>query len=811
MADSNADQKFLQLRQQYIQGLPQRIRQIRTAWDRLRHVSWDSKVLNYMVHAVHKLTGSGTTFRFPAITLTAGALEKRLVDVQLHLEANALERQHITDALARLEQAVDEAVASEDAAEPAATATNRPGDRGAFHIAVIEDDADQAAQLDRGLTDLGYTVHTFADPEAYSEHARERVYQMILLDVGFPQGPLEGLAWLERLRGHVGSKVPVAIMSARTDMVARMRALQAGADVFLTKPLDMNFLARRIDQIHEATCHVRPRVLWVDDDKDLLGYYQDLLTNRGYEVDVLSQSVRLLERIEQFEPDVVVLDYQMPGCNGFELARILRQDPRYMTIPLIFVSASEDLQARHGQDSIVGNAYFQKPLDDEDFLHGLQSQIVRAQLIGARIDLLSQRHAPSGLQNQDYFINRLEQRMATLDAEGAAHPYYLIQLAIDNEEYLKARHGMRAMLNLNGRLESYVAGHSRIHGRGCNLGGGYFLLLFDVPEGQSADSALEQFHTELNRQRWSPGQGGKPVTLSMGVMHLDHARDLDQVLAHVESACARALKAGSGGLEWHREEAAPGHNGLTDQIRNLIDARAFTLHFQPVMNMDNEETLSEALVRLVDDDQVVYMPHQFLPWLPSGNRSNFYELDRWVIQNAISSLVQLEGKASASQAVIVKLSSPLEDVERMQPFITNVIRGSRIKGQRRIYFAFSLPIVIKDVPRARKLFRTLQEMGCGVIIEHVTPGSNIIQMLRDVGPVDFVKLNSELGRHSEQTAELDAFIDELRSFLGTTVPIIVTGVEDARVLSRFWERGIRYFQGYFIQKPGLTMQYSAAT
>ncbi|TBW55144.1 response regulator [Marinobacter halodurans] len=809
MADSNADQKFLQLRQQYIQGLPQRIRQIRTAWDRLRHVSWDAKVLNYMVHAVHKLTGSGSTFHFPAITIAAGALEKRLEDAQLHLEANALERQQITDALARLERAIDDAVANGDQAASPATET-RPTDRGEFHIAVIEDDPDQAAQLDRGLADLGYTVHTFADPEAYSRHAKERAYQMILLDVSFPQGPLEGLVWLDRLRSHVGSKVPVAIMSARTDMVARMRALQAGADVFLTKPLDMDFLARRIEQIHETTRNVRPRVLWVDDDKDLLDYYQDLLTDRGYEADTLSQSVRLLERIEQFEPDVIVLDYQMPGCNGFELARILRQDPRYMTIPLIFVSASRDLETRHRQDSIVGNAYFQKPLDDEAFLQCLQAQIMKAQLIGARIDLLSQRHGPSGLQNQDYFINRLEQRMASLDPGTTSSPYYLLQLAIDNEEYLKARHGMRTMLNLNGQLESYLASHSRIHGRGCNLGGGYFLLLFDIPQDQSAGSAIEQFHAELNRQRWSPGQDTKPVTLAMGVMHLDHAQDLDQVLGHVESACAQALKTGGGSLEWHREESAANHSGLTDQVRSLIDARAFTLHFQPVMNMDNEETLSEALIRLVDDDQVVYMPHQFLPWLPAGNRGNFYELDRWVIESAVASLVQLQGRASASQAVIVKLSSPLEDVEQMQPFITNVIRGSGIKGQRRIYFAFSVPIVVKDVPRARKLFRTLQELGCGVIIEHVTPDSNIIQMLRDVGPVDFVKLSSELGRHSEQTAELYGFINELHDFLGST-PIIVTGVEDARVLSRFWERGIRYFQGYFIQKPGLTMQYSAAT
>ncbi|WP_165855686.1 response regulator [Marinobacter sp. JSM 1782161] len=806
MADPQAQQKFQQLRQQYVQGLPQRIQQIRTAWDRLQHVSWDPKVLNFMTHAVHKLTGSGSTFRFPEITANASTLEQQLIELQAKAEASPEERQLIVSSLEALNRAINQASGGqeEETGTPGEDDTAKPE----FNIAVVEDDPAQASQLHQELSGQGYHVDVFADPETYSRRAQEKVFQLILLDVGFPEGPLEGLAWLERLRGHVGSHVPIAIMSARTDMVARMRALQAGADIFLTKPLDLNFLARRIRQLHESATDVCPRVLWVDDDKDLLNYYRNLLTERGYQVDCLSQSVRLLERIERFQPDVIVLDYQMPSCNGLELARILRQDPRYMTIPILFVSATADLQNTEGLGSLVGNAYFQKPLDDEAFINCLQAQIVKAQLIAARIDLLSQRHEVSGLQNQDYFIDSLEHLMGRLSTDETQLARTLIQLAIDNEPYIKARLGTRRMIELTGQLEKHLASHPLIGGRGCHLGGGSYLLLAEGTTPDDNRTLTEALRTELSELPWLTEQVGKSLTVSMGALPLNHGLDVDQALSQVEQACATAIREGGDRIEWHEEEPPEEQPKLNEHIQELLQNRSFTLHFQPVMNMETEDTMFESLVRLVDDDQVVYMPSQFLPSLPSDR--GHYDLDRWVIEHAVENLAKLEGKASASHSVIIKLSSSLADVARMQPFITNVIRSSRVKGQRRIFLAFSCPSVVKEIPTAQSLFATLQQLGFGIIVEHVTLNSNIVQLLKDVGNVDFVKLRPALGSRDGQTRELDQLLTQLSAHFGSPEHIIVTGVEDARVLSRFWEQGIRYFQGYFIQKPGIAMHYSDA-
>ncbi|WP_168203183.1 EAL domain-containing response regulator [Marinobacter fonticola] len=804
MSASQADQEFQQLRHQYIQGLPRRLEQIQAAWNRLQHISWDPKILAALTGAVHKLNASGSTFGLPHVTRDAEQLEQLLRQLQTPETSGAVDRRDISRVLGRLShtasQARNETTAGYVPAPP------NPAAEAPFHIAVIEDDPGHARHIQTVLEKLGYDAHLFASPDAWSRDTRDYGYQLLLLGVSSPQARLEGLAWLERLR-ETEATLPIALLTERTDMVARMRALQAGADLYLTKPLDVTVLSRHIQRLQHPSENTGPRVLWADDDTDLLAHYQALLTERGYQFDALPQAVRLLERVEAFQPDVIVLDYEMSGCTGLKLAQMLRQDPRYMNIPILFVSASAGGRPSSDQDisNQVGNAFFQKPLNDNRFLRCLQSHIAQTRLFASPPEM--SRYDAAQLQKPHEFLASLEVQLAASEPESVSARHYLICISIDNEPYLKARYGMHAMVRLGAQLEKHLARQPAVNSAGCAMGSGRFLLLLEAPASIDGAPFVEAFHQSLNGRDWVPVPFNRAIGLSMGAVHLDPALDVDRALSQAEAACTRAAKAGGGQWTWYATDA---RTGLTNHLRELLRARAFTLHYQPVMNMDNDDTLFEALVRLVDDDQAVYMPSQFLPWLPSGSRSNFDDLDRWVIEHAVDNLVKLEARTSVAHSVIVKLSSPLADVELMQPFVAHVIRKSGLKHIRQIYLAFSNPTVLKDIPRARRVFEHMRKLGCGIIVEHVEPGSSIVQLLQDVGSVDFVKLNPEYGAMETHTPELELLLDQLTAFFGSSQPIIVTGVEDARVLTKFWERGIRYFQGYFIQKPGLMMNHTAA-
>ena len=807
MAETSPGQKLQELRSRYIAGLPERMAELQDSWSRLQHVSWDPKALDFMSHCAHKLAGSGATFRFPDITSTARVLEERLQGLREKSDASAPERQLIDEALKALERAITQASGSaqESEVETGPQEFMEPGQQ--HRIAIIEDDASQAEYLKNWLEQQGYSAESFEDPDAYSMRTDTHQHQLILLDISFPKGALEGVAWLERMKARIGASTPVIMMSARSDMVARMRALRAGADLYLTKPLDMGVLEKRIRQLLKGSEAARPRVLWVDDDTDLLAYYKSMLTNAGYEAETLSQPVRILERIEKFRPDAIVLDHDMPGCQGAELARLLRQDASYMTIPLLFVSAAPEARELLEQQSIGGNEFFPKPLDDEKFLKALQHHLTKAQLIATRISLVSQRKESRSLHNLDYFLSELGKLLSTLASAPQEQVHYLVQASIDRQDYLRAQHGARAMASLNSRMEKHFAGQLTAGSSGCALGDGSFLFLLEASASDDGQALLDRFHKTLNSPPWSLEQATTPVTLSLGVMPLNHALDEDRALLEVEKICTEAMGMGGDRVLWQKAPEPTQEAVIDNHIRELIGARAFRLHYQPIVNMETGDTLFEALVRLVDEDNVVYLPGQFLDQLPAGERNPFHDLDRWVIQHAVEDLAQLKGKASASHSVSVKLSSPMTDIEPLLSLLSTTMRDARIKGKLRIYLSLSATGVMKDVAIAKKITQLVQNMDCGLVIEHLDVSPASVELIKELGAVDFVKLSPALGAHGQQTPALDQFLHQLKAALSSSAKIVVTGVEDTKALSWFWERGIRNFQGYFIQEPKLAMNY----
>ncbi|HEX8192246.1 MAG TPA: PAS domain-containing protein [Allosphingosinicella sp.] len=98
----------------------------------------------------------------------------------------------------------------------------------------------------------------------------------------------------------------------------------------------------------------RARILVVDDDPDVRGFLQDVLDDLGHEVTACDGGPAALDQVERDCPDLLLLDFAMPGMNGAEVARLVRA--RCPTLPIVFVTGyaeSEQLEAALGSDVTV--------------------------------------------------------------------------------------------------------------------------------------------------------------------------------------------------------------------------------------------------------------------------------------------------------------------------------------------------------------------------------------------------------------------------------------------------------------------------
>ena len=84
------------------------------------------------------------------------------------------------------------------------------------------------------------------------------------------------------------------------------------------------------------------KVLVVDDEWELRNMLTEFLTGEGYDVIQASNGVEALELAEKEEPHVILLDVKMPGINGIEVCRRLKEEDKTRFIPIIMVTALED-------------------------------------------------------------------------------------------------------------------------------------------------------------------------------------------------------------------------------------------------------------------------------------------------------------------------------------------------------------------------------------------------------------------------------------------------------------------------------------
>jgi len=114
------------------------------------------------------------------------------------------------------------------------------------------------------------------------------------------------------------------------------------------------------------------RILLVDDDKNMVASMRTFLKRTGYEVLEAYEGLGALEIATRENPDVVILDIEMPGIKGAEVVNRLRADPRTEDMPVIFLTARVDLDAMEETYEEEAQGYLLKPLSTGDLLQKIE-------------------------------------------------------------------------------------------------------------------------------------------------------------------------------------------------------------------------------------------------------------------------------------------------------------------------------------------------------------------------------------------------------------------------------------------------------
>jgi DNA-binding response OmpR family regulator len=241
---------------------------------------------------------------------------------------------------------------------------------------VVDDDRYTTYLLKGMLFGAGYKVHVAHDSDSALTIAREKKPDVVTVDLRMPG--VDGLALVEILKHDPDTrKTPVLVVSVSD---ARDRALAAGADAFLTKPVDLKPLTDCIGRLLAERGAPRQKVLLVDDDPAIRMICRDVLESQGYLVREAADGEAASGEARRFKPDLVLVDVMMPGMDGFSLAQKLRGDRDTSLTPIIFLSARGQTADKVRAFKLGAEDYLVKPFDSAELVARVEKALARRDL-----------------------------------------------------------------------------------------------------------------------------------------------------------------------------------------------------------------------------------------------------------------------------------------------------------------------------------------------------------------------------------------------------------------------------------------------
>jgi len=120
------------------------------------------------------------------------------------------------------------------------------------------------------------------------------------------------------------------------------------------------------------------RILCVEDNADNLMMLQRRLTRRGFEVTVSMNGAESVEWAKTLQPDVIVMDLNLPGVDGWEATRRLKNQPETKDIPIIVLTADPKEKSREKALAAGCDEFELKPIDFEGLVGKIQSLLSRS-------------------------------------------------------------------------------------------------------------------------------------------------------------------------------------------------------------------------------------------------------------------------------------------------------------------------------------------------------------------------------------------------------------------------------------------------
>jgi diguanylate cyclase (GGDEF)-like protein len=529
-------EEIAKVRQQYLESLPTKASDINALWNELIVSGWSKGKVTTLGFELHSLSGSGQTFGFPQISELAKLAEKELDLLYAEKDSSTEQLEKIGQSIKLLTGLILDKNAETGANESYIPLAHKP-------IYILIQDKQQSRLLNNELIKRDYNVKQCDSVTQLNSSIKRHPPGLVILDLDYIIQDEQNKNILSHIRHNQTTYTPTLFISVENSIEARLAAVKLGGDAFYPSDFKIKGLLDKIDKI-TARFNAEPyRVLLVDDDKVLSQVYQMFLDEAGLIVKTINNPLKILSEIVDFEPDIILLDNEMPQCSGLELARLLKQHDAHYKLPVIFLTADQSQETAFKAREFGADDFLTKPIQEDYLIASVVNHAQKARMFNQEASLDSM----TGLLSHEMFEVELQRQLKQLTR--TKQPLCFAMLDLDNFKQINDQFGhlmgdtvLKGFANLlKEKLRS-----SDFIGR---YGGEEFAILFPCTHMAEATKTLDRVRIEYQALKHISGSQNTFNTVSIGLSETNGERSYLELIDSADRALYKAKSTGKNKLE----------------------------------------------------------------------------------------------------------------------------------------------------------------------------------------------------------------------------------------------------------------------
>jgi diguanylate cyclase (GGDEF)-like protein len=454
-------------RADYAKDLPERVEALALAIKAYKDDRNDSGAFDEAVQLAHQLKGTAGSLGFPHLGKTAGIVEALLKS------GSATDPDTAQKSWLQIERQVAQCLGiAESNAATYAGADQIPRKAIGKKVAVVGPFIGFAKLTADLAFDDTAEAYLLDEPSDLLKQGDSERFDAIIIDsAGLgDQSPTE---LLERIRRHPTLRnTPVSFIANQSWHSDQALWFYTGAELIIPFNANQALLRATVEEMLTLSENNKAHILTVDDDVVLTNFICDTLSTHGMTAIAENEPINVLNRLEEYPADLILLDVVMPGVSGYDVCRLLRSQEKYASIPVLFLTSKNTQQGRAAAFKAGADDFLSKPILTEELLTRVCTRLE----LSERYLLKAGKSSLTGMTTKQTFFDKLPALIKK--AHDANKPFTVAIVGIDAFPELAVECGFKLQEQIFKDLAALLQARFRIEDIKAHWTEGSFALAF---------------------------------------------------------------------------------------------------------------------------------------------------------------------------------------------------------------------------------------------------------------------------------------------------------------------------------------------